>query len=49
MNPTLLRRILTWAAPVIIGFVVKKFEEKQARKQQQKAMANSGRVGNQVS
>lgn len=36
MNPRLIRTVLTWAAPFIIGFIVKKFEERQARKQQQK-------------
>lgn len=36
MNPKLIRTVLTWAAPFIIGFVVKKFEERQARKQQEK-------------
>lgn len=36
MNPKLLRTILTWVAPLIIGFVVKKYEDRQARKQQQK-------------
>ncbi|SNV50816.1 hypothetical protein [Chryseobacterium taklimakanense] len=39
MNPTLLRRILMWVAPIAIGFIVKKYEEKQNRKQQEKAMA----------
>jgi len=37
MNPRLLRTVLTWAAPFIIGYVVKKFEERQARKKQEKA------------
>lgn len=45
MNPTLIRRILTWAAPFIIGYVVKKYESRQAKKQQQKTYAqNSGRL-----
>lgn len=39
MNPVLLRRILMWVAPIAIGYVVKKYEEKQAKKQQEKAMA----------
>lgn len=39
MNPTLLRRILMWVAPIAIGYIVKKYEEKQTRKQQEKAMA----------
>lgn len=36
MNPALLRKILTWAAPFIIGFIVKKFEKRQAEKQMAK-------------
>lgn len=36
MNPKLLRTVLTWAAPFVIGFIVKKFEDRQARRQQQK-------------
>ena len=32
MNPRLIRTILTWAAPFVIGYVVKKFEERQNRK-----------------
>lgn len=45
MNSKLLRRILTWAAPFIIGYVVKKFEGRQAKKQQQKTYAqNSGQL-----
>jgi len=39
MNPRILRTVLTWAAPFIIGYVVKKFEERQARKKQQKQIA----------
>ena len=37
MNPRLLKTILTWAAPFIIGFIVKKFESRQAKKQQEAA------------
>ncbi len=37
MNPQLLRKILTWAAPFVIAFVVKKFEKKQADKQMAKS------------
>lgn len=40
MNPTLLRRLLMWVAPLAIGYVVKKYEEKQARKKQEKAMTS---------
>ena len=36
MNPKLLRTVLTWAAPFVIGYIVKKFEERQTKKQQQK-------------
>ncbi len=36
MNPTLLRRLLLWVAPLAIGYVVKKYEERQTRKQQLK-------------
>lgn len=39
MNPALLRRILMWVAPFAIGFIVKKYEERQTRKQQEKTMA----------
>ena len=39
MNPALLRRILMWVAPFVVGYIVKKYEEKQARKQQEQAMA----------
>ena len=28
-----------WAAPFIVGFIVKKYEERQNKKQQEKAMA----------
>lgn len=32
MNPALLRRILLWVAPIAIGYIVKKYEERQNRK-----------------
>jgi len=32
MNPKLLRNILTWVAPLVIGFIVKKYEQRQERK-----------------
>ncbi|WP_262907438.1 hypothetical protein [Chryseobacterium sp. MFBS3-17] len=38
MNATLLRRILMWVAPIAIGYIVKKYEEKQAKKKQQKGL-----------
>ena len=41
MNPTLLRRLLMWVAPIAIGYFMKKYEERQAKKQQEKAMANA--------
>lgn len=41
MNPRLLRTVLTWAAPFVIGFIVKKIEEKQARKQSEKTIAQN--------
>ncbi|SEQ96449.1 hypothetical protein [Epilithonimonas lactis] len=41
MNPRLIRTVLTWAAPFIIGYVVKKFEERQAKKSQEKAVAKA--------
>ena len=28
-----------WVAPIAIGYIVKKYEEKQTRKQQEKAIA----------
>ena len=34
MNPRLLKAVLSWAAPFIIGFIVKKFEERQRKKQE---------------
>lgn len=40
MNPALLRKILVWVAPIAIGYVVKKYEERQARKSQEKGAAN---------
>ena len=44
MNPVLLRRILMWAAPLAIGYFMKKYEEKHAKKQQEKAMAQNNRL-----
>ena len=41
MNPTLLRRLLMWVAPLAIGYFMKKYEERQAKKQQEKTMANA--------
>ena len=41
MNPTLLRRILIWVAPIAIGYFVKKYEERQARKKQEKAITKN--------
>ncbi|MHA6698142.1 hypothetical protein [Chryseobacterium sp. A321] len=32
MSPTLLRRILIWVAPLAIGFIVKKYEQRQEEK-----------------
>ena len=43
MNPALLRRLLMWVAPLAIGYVVKKYEEKQARKKTGKS--NGQRYG----
>lgn len=39
MNPALLRKILMWVAPLAIGYFMKKYENKQAKKQQAKTMA----------
>ena len=39
MNPRLIKTVLTYAAPFIIGYVVKKFEERQAKKSQQQAVS----------
>lgn len=39
MNATLLRRILMWVAPIAIGYIVKKYEERQVKKKQQKGLA----------
>ena len=41
MNPAILRKVLTYAAPFIIGYVVKKFEDRQKRKEEEKAVARS--------
>ena len=41
MNPRLIRTVLTYAAPFIIGYVVKKIEERQAKKEQEKAVAKA--------
>ena len=30
-----------WVAPLAIGYIVKKYEQKQAKKQQEKAMAKN--------
>lgn len=32
MNPALLRRILLWVSPLIIGYFMKRYEEKHAKK-----------------
>ncbi|WHF51581.1 hypothetical protein QGN23_14330 [Chryseobacterium gotjawalense] len=37
MNPALLRKILIWVSPMIIAFIVKKYEERQLKNQQAKA------------
>jgi len=37
MRARLLRKALLWAAPFIIGFIVKKIEERQTKKQEEKA------------
>lgn len=37
MRARLLRKALLWAAPLIIGFIVKKIEERQMKKQEEKA------------
>lgn len=36
MRSILLRRLLVWAAPFVIGYIVKKYEERQERKQLEK-------------
>lgn len=41
MSPTILRRVLTYAAPFIIGYVVKKYEDRKTRKAEEKRMANA--------
>lgn len=41
MNPVLLRRVLTWAAPFIIGYVVKKYEDRQTKKKAQQIADSS--------
>lgn len=32
MNSRILRTVLTWAAPFLIGLVVKKFEQRQTKR-----------------
>ena len=39
MNPSLLRKILIWVAPLLIGYFMKKYEQRHARKQEAKALA----------
>ncbi len=41
MNPTLLRKVLVWVAPIAIGYVMKKYEAKKAKKAQDKALAQN--------
>ncbi|RRQ45183.1 hypothetical protein [Chryseobacterium sp. SC28] len=41
MNPRLIKTILTYAAPFIIGYVVKKLEERQARKSTEKSVTKA--------
>ena len=41
MNPTLLRRILMWVAPIAIGYFMKKYEARHSKKEQEKAMAKN--------
>ncbi|WP_262605254.1 hypothetical protein [Epilithonimonas hominis] len=38
MKSRLLRMALTWVAPIVIGYVVKKFEERVNTKQTKKAI-----------
>ncbi|WP_312418694.1 hypothetical protein [Epilithonimonas sp.] len=38
MKSRLLRMALTWVAPIVIGYVVKKFEERAKTKQTKKAI-----------
>lgn len=32
MNPALLRKILLWLSPLIIGYFMKKYEERHSKK-----------------
>jgi hypothetical protein len=41
MNPVLLRKVLMWVAPLAIGYVMKKYEAKRAKKTQEKALARN--------
>jgi len=41
MKSRLLRMALTWVAPIVIGYVVKKFEERVNTKQTKKAIKAS--------
>ncbi len=38
MKSRILKMALTWAAPIVIGYIVKKVEEKQAKKETSKAI-----------
>lgn len=40
MKTRLLRTVLTWLAPIVIGLVVKKFEERQNKKNQSPKLPN---------
>ncbi|WP_262892924.1 hypothetical protein [Kaistella flava (ex Peng et al. 2021)] len=41
MNPALLRKILMWTAPIVIGYVMKKYETRHAKKQQENGLAKN--------
>lgn len=41
MKSRLLRMALTWAAPIVIGYIVKKFEERSNKKPAPKAIKAS--------
>ena len=41
MNPALLRKILMWTAPLLIGYIMKKYEARQAKKQQESGIAKN--------
>lgn len=41
MNPVLLRKVLMWVAPIAIGYVMKKYQAKKDKKNQEGLAQNA--------